>query len=87
MSEGGGLEEPKIIQAAGEKGDGGLWLWVQGVRSEKEAQGSKQGRPHGGLSPTHPGVQELPILDGRHAWKFRLIIGGSGSLLLHKGFL
>lgn len=32
-----------------------------------------------GLSPTHPGVQELPVLDGRHAWKFRLIIGGTGS--------
>ena len=41
VSEGGGLEKPQIIQAAGEEGEGGLWLWVQGVRSEKEAQGSK----------------------------------------------
>ena len=41
MSEGGGLEETQIIQVAGEKGEGGLWLWVQRVRSEKEAQGIK----------------------------------------------
>ena len=41
VSEGGGLEKPQIIQVTGEKGEGGLWLWVQRVRSKKEAQGIK----------------------------------------------
>lgn len=41
VSEGGGLEKPQVMQVAGEKGEGGLWLRVPGVRREKEARGSK----------------------------------------------
>lgn len=41
VSEGGGLEKPQVKQVAGEKGEGGPWLRVRGVRREKEALGSK----------------------------------------------
>lgn len=43
VSEGGGLEKPQVMQVAGEKGEGGLWLLVRGVRHEKEARGSEWG--------------------------------------------